>query len=188
MKLEKHEILDEMGQLIKKGEMTALEGHMILTRELIAKLTTDISLELIELLRNPSIRALLSPPTQLEIEVKEMVEWKRPAPAKYPVGKWIKKPIPVDFLKEHYKKYLDEWCIYLDNLRIIDKKLVIALKNYDTNNSTLHSSIIKPERKRVDFFVENLSTTILDKITSIGSILSTRKRMNIKNPAKNQNN
>ena len=148
---------------------------------------SDIPPELIELLRNPSIRALLTPPTQLEIEVKEMVEGKRPVPAKYPTHKAKDKEPPIEFLKQYYGKYLDEGYLYLDQLRKIDKGLVQALLNWDSYRGTSDSAIIKRERERADEFVKNLNSFILEKIASLGEVLAVRKRKNVKPPTKNQN-
>ncbi len=148
---------------------------------------SDIPPELIKLLRNPSIRALLTPPTQLEIEVKEMVEGKRPAPAKYPTHKAKDKQPPVEFLKQYYGKYLDEGCLYLDQLRMIDIGLVQALKNWDSYRGKSDSAIIPRGRARADKLLDFTIDYLRDRIEYLGVVLNGRKHHKIEIPIKNQN-
>lgn len=137
----------------------------------------DIPIELIELLRNPSIRALLTPPTQLEIEVKEMVQGKRPVPAIYPTDTIKDKQLPEKFLMDHYSKYLDADCLYLDQLRVIDRGLVKALENRAYKHKI--DIPLKRENSRLDKFLNEVNQAIAEKIAVIGRGISTR--FNVKN-------
>lgn len=91
--LSQTEILDGMADLKEKNPLGLVEVYRVMTNRLLsenAKLTqkqeeiSEIPPEILELLKNPSIQVLITPPTALEIEIEEMIAGTRPAPAPYP--------------------------------------------------------------------------------------------------------
>lgn len=84
----------------------------------------------------------------------------------------------MEFLTRHYTQYIEADCLYLDQLRKIDKTLVKALENWCYSQ---HKEIpLRRERERTDKYITEISPLLKDRIANIGNVLTRRKIMGIK--------
>lgn len=132
-------------------------------------------LELLELLKNPSVRALLLPPTELEKEVEALVSGEIKPAEYYPRHKAKDKEPPAEFLRRIYGRYVEAECLYLDQLRAIDPGLVQALLNWDSYRGTKESAVLGRERERADRLLRDLSPILEQRILHLGTLLLRRK-------------
>ncbi|MHB9118337.1 MAG: hypothetical protein ACYC2R_08680 [Burkholderiales bacterium] len=138
---------------------------------------------LLGLLKNPAVRALLTPPTELEKEVEALVNGKIKPAEYYPRHKAKDKEPPAEFLRRIYGRYVEAGCLYLDQLRAIDPGLVQALLNWDSYRGTKESAVLGRERERADKLLTDLPGFIREYIARAGVVLKSRQYKGLQTPS-----